>query len=243
MSSSHYISTMLGRSIACDILGWYEECKFSSTHNFLLCVNSVLCLFLWFTFLFFCLCWNAGLLLHPSHSYKQQMFSEQLKWLLLQVVTQYMGKVTVGLFHQKRKAFKSWKYQVLFDNWKCQVLFMHHSSRYWWNSRPLPLCYPVIRAAKVRHCVSLTLHITQWNEQRISNIVSNLWNNNKLQLKTWKLQRTASSIGFVRKPVSNHVTPTFAKGKGNFPNSIDRYSAVKIFAAKPQEQSKLTTFN
>ena len=43
-----------------------------------------------------------------------------------------------------------------------------------------------------------------------------------------KVQRKAADIGFVRKALSNEVTPTFAKVKGQFKTTRDKWKAEKL---------------
>ena len=47
----------------------------------------------------------------------------------------------------------------------------------------------------------------------------------KLKSYTSKIQRTASSIGFIRKSLHNNIVPTFAKVKGHFIESKDQIKA------------------
>ena len=50
----------------------------------------------------------------------------------------------------------------------------------------------------------------------------------ELRNKTYKLQRTASSIGFINKALSNNVTPTFAKVTGNMSSEHARKKDEKV---------------
>ena len=45
---------------------------------------------------------------------------------------------------------------------------------------------------------------------------------NKLKSLTWKLQRTASTISFIKQSLLHRVMPMFAKMKGQFLNERDR---------------------
>ena len=47
----------------------------------------------------------------------------------------------------------------------------------------------------------------------------------KLKSYTSKIQRTASSIGFIRKSLHNNIVPTFEKVKGQFIDSKDQIKA------------------
>ena len=44
---------------------------------------------------------------------------------------------------------------------------------------------------------------------------------NKLYSVTFKLQKTASSIGFIKKAIYHNVIPQFAQIKGQFLNRLD----------------------
>ena len=50
----------------------------------------------------------------------------------------------------------------------------------------------------------------------------------KLKSLSSKIQKTASSIGFIQHALFHKVTPTFAKVRGQFLNYKDRYNAVKL---------------
>ena len=47
----------------------------------------------------------------------------------------------------------------------------------------------------------------------------------KLKSYTSKIQRTASSIGFIRKSLHNNIVPTFEKIEGQFIDSKDQIKA------------------
>ena len=49
----------------------------------------------------------------------------------------------------------------------------------------------------------------------------------KLKSLSSKIQKAASSIGFIQHALFHEVTPTFAKVRGQFINHKDRYNAVK----------------
>ena len=49
----------------------------------------------------------------------------------------------------------------------------------------------------------------------------------KLKSLSSKIQKAASSIGFIQHALFHEVTPTFAKMRGQFINHKDRYNAVK----------------
>ena len=51
---------------------------------------------------------------------------------------------------------------------------------------------------------------------------------NKLKSLTSKLQRTASSIGFIEQSLFHRVIPTFAKVKGQFLNERDKWKSSEI---------------
>ena len=68
----------------------------------------------------------------------------------------------------------------------------------------------------------------------------------KLQRTTQKIQKTSSSIGFIKKSLWNNVTPTFAKVSGSFANEAAKQKAEKLclrshLAEHYQNLKKLTS--
>jgi len=64
----------------------------------------------------------------------------------------------------------------------------------------------------------------------------------KLKAVTSKLQRTASSIGFIKKSLFHNVIPTFARVSGNFSNDNDKWHCSKriLLSELRKHQQKLT---